>query len=298
MAGADPRRIAPKDLTRLDAWPAAALQALIADAVALSTTPRRDKPLAGARVALIQDDGGWRNTGALALGAQELGATLFRPPITLGGAEDPSDIGRFLSAWADLVAIRTPDLGRLERFAAACAAPVMNLRTRANHPFEILGDLAFVAAQRGAIDGLRVAVVAPAANILRSWAEAAAVLPIGVTQIAPDADRLRGWPPISHTDSLEAIAEADLVVTDCWPKAADGALWSRFRVDAAALERLPERALFIPCPPVNRAQEVDDAAMRHPACAVVAAKALLLHVQNAAMLRAADARVATARQNP
>jgi len=43
------------------------------------------------------------------------------------------------------------------------------------------------------------------------------------------------------------------------------------------------RAVFLPCPPVTRGQEVSAGAMLHPRCRVVEAKAWLLHAQNAVL---------------
>jgi ornithine carbamoyltransferase len=49
------------------------------------------------------------------------------------------------------------------------------------------------------------------------------------------------------------------------------------------LDRLREDAIFLPCPPVTRGQEVTAEAMEHPLCRSRAAKAFLLHAQNALM---------------
>ena len=144
---------------------------------------RMPQALSGLRVALVQDDGGWRNTTAFDLGIQAMGGVCVHAPITLKGAEDAADLAGYLDNWFDVVVIRTPELRRLRQLASAAKAPVINARTRSNHPFETLGDLAFALRRRRSIEGLRVAVVAPDDNILGSWAEAAAVLPIEVVQI-------------------------------------------------------------------------------------------------------------------
>ena len=94
----------------------------------------------------------------------------------------------------------------------------MNLRTNDNHPFETLGDLAFVLAERGSWDGLRVVIVGPAGNIARSWFEAAEVLPIEVVQVAPmellfPASECGN--PSSTAVNPHMIKDADLIVTDC-----------------------------------------------------------------------------------
>lgn len=53
--------------------------------------------------------------------------------------------------------------------------------------------------------------------------------------------------------------------------------------DRITAAQLPSQALFIPCPPVTRGQEVSADAMAAPACCVTEAKAYLLHPQNAVL---------------
>jgi ornithine carbamoyltransferase len=63
------------------------------------------------------------------------------------------------------------------------AFDALNACTRLNHPCVSLGDLAFSFHGRARIDAMKVAVGSPAANILGSWIEAAAVLPLEVARV-------------------------------------------------------------------------------------------------------------------
>lgn len=240
--------------------------------------------LQGLRVALVIDDSGWRNTTAFELGILAMGGCCVRPPISLSGREAVGDLARYLDNWFDLIVARTPDLDRLRCLSDAASAPVINARTRSNHPCETLGDLAFVLRQRGRLEGLRVAVVAPDDNILGSWAEAAAVLPIEVVQIYPERWHARRFEAIgrfSATTELGALASADVVITDCWPRDAEPADVLNYQITAATLDRHAPSLLFIPCPPVTRGQEVSADAMSSPRCCATEAKAFLMHAQNA-----------------
>lgn len=242
---------------------------------------RMPQVLAGRRVALVVDDGGWRNTTAFELGIAAMGGICARAPITLAGKEAVPDLAAYLGNWVDAVAIRTPELGALRALAGAFPGPVINARTRQNHPCETLGDLAFLAALWGGMRPMKVAAVAPMANILASWVEAAAVLPIEVVQVgpcdwhAPTASRFRA------SEEMGELADADVVITDCWPSGAEAEALLPWQVTEAVLDST--RAVFLPCPPVTRGQEVSVGAMRHPACRVVEAKAWLLHAQNAVL---------------
>lgn len=275
------------DFLALDDHRADTLQPILTRAIGHAQAWReRQVPqaLEGVRVALIVDDGGWRNTTAFELGVKAMGGLCVRAPISLAGKEAVGDVAQYLDNWFDIVVIRTPDLGQLRRLAEAATLPVINARTRSNHPCEILGDLAYVLQQRGDLSGLRVAVVAPDDNILGSWAEAAAVLPIEVVQIYPERWHARRFAMIerfSATTEMGALASAEVVITDSWPKDVEPAEVLDYQITAATLDHFAPGGLFIPCPPVTRGQEVAADAMVSPSCHVIAAKAFLLHAQNA-----------------
>ncbi len=241
--------------------------------------------LSGRRIGLIVDDSGWRNTSALDLGIQSMGGHCVKLPISFDGGETLEDLSGYLANWVDLAAVRTPLLQRLRTFADAAPFPVMNLRTKANHPCETLGDLSYLLARRGSIEGLTVVAVAPTGNILQSWVEAARVLPLRLIQLY-DSNYLMGEEEaagdnIEVTDSMSAMREADVVITDCWPKDGSAARLRSYQVTAELLDSIRPEGVFIPCPPVSRGQEVSEEAMTHPSFAATAAKAYLLHAQNA-----------------
>lgn len=280
----------PRHFLALDDLSTPELLALLENAqhMAAHWQARRLPPvLAGRRIALVVNDTGWRNTTAFDLGIQALGGLCVHAPLRWDTREALPDLADYLGNWVDGVVTRAPDLALLRSLATLSRGPVINARTHRNHPCETLGDLAFVWQQRGRLDGLKVAVVSPQSNILRSWVEAAAVLPIEVVQVYP-----QGWhdtEAAAHTarfrasDALDELDDADVIVTDCWPADMDPQTVLPYQITAARLDRLAPGALFLPCPPVTRGQEVSADAMDHAACRVIAAKAFLLHAQNAVL---------------
>ena len=276
----------PRDLLALDDLPAATIQRILerAQALALAWAERRmPNSLEGRRVALIVNDDGWRNTTAFDLGISALGGTCVHAPMRLDRREDVPDLAAYLDNWFDAIISRTPELASLRALADAARAPVVNARTKQNHPCEVLGDLAFHLHCGTARDDIVVAVVAPAANILGSWIEAAAALPLRVIQIYPEPWHAEVGTRFHAVSDMRALAEADVIVTDCWPSDADPEVLLPYQVTAEVLDRLRPNVAFLPCPPVRRGQEVSADAMLHPACRVIEAKAFLLHAQNAAL---------------
>jgi ornithine carbamoyltransferase len=283
----------PKDLLRLSDLDAAAINRLVDGALLLKKDfdqRAQSRPLAGRRICLIVDDTGWRNPSALDLGSSMLGATCTRVSASLDGKEAISDLARYLDNWFDLIAIRTRSLAKLAELAAVSSRPVINLRTRENHPFETLGDLSFVKSILGSIDNLVVAAVAPADNIIHSWAEAAAVMSLHLIQVAPREHWLdRGYyghGKITQTESMAVLCEADVIITDCWRQGASARVMNKFQITGAHLDCGKPGMMFIPCPPVARGQEVSEDAVSHHACVCFSAKEFLLHAQNAFVLEA------------
>jgi ornithine carbamoyltransferase len=250
------------------------------------------------RVAFIWDGEGFRNRVAFELGILAMGGLGVEIPGTLGEREAVADLAAYLDNWFDIIVARTPSYEALTRLATAASAPVVNARTWHNHPCEILGDLAFAQAAGKDLSSLKVVFVGEATNLLHSWCEAAAVLPIQLTQVCPpgyEVDRrwLDGLVPrlagrVATSTDLECSADADIIYTDCWPLRSGleqqkevRAAFETLQIDAGVLSVARPDVLFLPCPPVTRGEEVSAEALDSPKCRVVEAKDWLLSAQNA-----------------
>lgn len=246
------------------------------------TMPRS---LSGKRVALIADDSGWRNTTAFDLGVQAMGGICVQAPIKFNVHEVTADLARYLDNWFDILVIRTRELSTLKELATFAKAAVVNARTRSNHPCETLGDLAYIQSKRGSLEGMKVAGVAPDANIFRSWAEASISMPIQVMQVYPEQWHVKDAsllsPNFAASTDLAEVLDADVIVTDSWPSEANEEQMLEYQISKSILEKCRSDVIFLPCPPVSRGKEVTADAMRHTACQSAAAKAYLLHAQNA-----------------
>lgn len=214
-----------------------------------------------------------------------MGGICVKSPVDLNLNEEPADLARYLDNWFDVLVIRTKELSVLKDLASNAKAPVINARTKSNHPCETLGDLAYIQSKRGTLEGLKVAVVAPEANILQSWIEASVSLPIHVTQIYPGhwhvRDTLLTSSNFAASSDLRVISDADVIITDCWPSGATESLVLDYQISGTLLEECRRDVIFLPCPPVARGREVSADAMSHAACQSNVAKAYLLHAQNA-----------------
>jgi ornithine carbamoyltransferase len=255
--------------------------------------------LANKSVALIWDAEGFRNRVAFELGISAMGGTAVQIPGHLDERESIEDVTNYLNNWFDVIVARTRSHSYMQRLGNAARIPVINARTDYNHPCEILGDLAYIRAHRGSLEGLKVAFVGEATNLCHPWFEAAARLPIRVVQVCPEeysidksllAELQRGAiGELSVTSDLKlGLQDANVIYTDCWPRRTNQAesqkierLFIPYQITPEALAMAASDVLFLPCPPVHRGEEVSAEAMESPCCHVYEAKDYLLHAQNA-----------------
>lgn len=259
------------------------------------------KTLAGKRIALWFHGNGFRNRLAFELGAKAMGATVAYVPGELGEQEPIEDVVGYLENWFSMLVVRAKRHKDLLEVATRSNIPVINARTDKGHPCEILGDLMYMRERRQSLDGLKVVFIGEPTNLCMSWLEAGAVLPINVVQVCPEGyevapevlanlrDGAAGAIRVSH-DLDEALVNVDVIYTDCWPQPATDqeapAIREKFlpyQITQRHLTMLTEHGVFLPCPPVTRGQEVSEEAMMSGRCENHAAKACLLHVQNAIM---------------
>ncbi|MBP2489196.1 ornithine carbamoyltransferase [Rhizobium leguminosarum] len=87
--------------------PKAGLRSIVARAGELAEAwDERAMPQSLAGVALIVDDGGWRNTTAFDLGIQAMGGICVHVPIGFNTREETGDLSGYLGNWFDMLVIR------------------------------------------------------------------------------------------------------------------------------------------------------------------------------------------------
>ena len=215
--------------------------------------------------------------GVAALGGQPI---LF-PPETLDKKEDLRDVAGYLANWADLLVIRHRDIRLLKRLAANSACPVVNAMTDENHPCEILSDLYALSLIRQDFRRDHYLFFGEAGNIGRAWKEAADVLGLSFIQCCPQGFEMDGV-QVCH-DPDEAMADADIVCTDAWPKEHKEA-FRKFQVTKRRMELARPGALLNPCPPFIRGEEVSEDVIDSAFFAGYSFKSCLLEVQQAVLL--------------
>ena len=273
---------APRHLLRDDDLSPAEQGAVLDHALRLKAAPYDDRPLAGPQtVAVLFDKPTLRTQASFASGIAELGGFAMIVDGALaqvGVRESIADVARVLGRQAAAVVWRTHDQSRLEEMAAHAGVPVVNALTDQFHPCQALADLLTVREHRGPLPGLTLAFVGdPACNMGHSLLLAGATAGMHVRVSGPDDYRpdpevlarsaglgeSTGGSAAFVADPAEAVAGADVVVTDTWVsmgKEAEAearvAQFAPWRLDAALLARADAGAIVLHCLPAYRGKEI------------------------------------------
>ncbi|MBB5632117.1 ornithine carbamoyltransferase [Cryobacterium mesophilum] len=282
--------------------------------LALATELKRDRfavtPLAGPQtVAVIFDKSSTRTRVSFAVGIADLGGVpliISTANSQLGGKETAADTARVLERQVAAIVWRTYGQAGLEEMAAGTTVPVINALSDDFHPCQLLADLLTIREHRGALAGLTVTFLGDgASNMAQSYLLAGATAGMHVRVASPadyapsdavvaDADARAaetGGSITLYTDPLEAVAGADVVVTDTWvsmgreeQKAARITALSPYQVNAGLLALAKPDALFLHCLPADRGFEVTAEVLDGPQSVIWDEAENRLHAQKALLV--------------
>src|SRR4051794_16816641 len=193
------------------------------------------RPLEGPQtVAVIFDKSSTRTRVSFAVGIADLGGSpliISTANSQLGGKETPSDTARVLERLVAAIVWRTYAQSGLEQMAEGTRVPVINALSDDFHPCQLLADLLTIREHKGTLAGLTVAFLGDGAcNMAHSYLLAGATAGMHVRIASPaefspvpsvvaDAEHRAaetGGSITVLTDPAEAVAGADVVVTDTW----------------------------------------------------------------------------------
>lgn len=268
-----------------------AVAAMLADAIDRKTAragwpkakPDADKPLADHVLAMVFEKNSTRTRASFDIGIRQLGGVpmiIDAGTSQLGRGETIADTARVLSRYADAIMIRTDDHAKIEEMAAYATVPVINGLTDLSHPCQIVADMLTMVEHGKALSGLELAWLGDGNNVLSSLIEAAGLFGFNVRAGCPqgydpdpafvEAARARGARIDVVRDAREAVAGADMVVTDTWVSMGQDhahnklAAMAPYQVDERLMAAAKSDALFLHCLPAHRGDEVTDAVMDGP----------------------------------
>jgi ornithine carbamoyltransferase len=260
--------LAGRDLLRISDLAPEEAEAILDLAVTLRENPKQ--PLfPGATLGLYFSKHSTRTRVSFSVAMTHLGGTalaLSPEELQLSRGESLPDTARALSRYLDVLAVRTHEHAELEAWAEWASIPVINALTAAEHPCQALADALTIRDRLGTLAGVRVAWVGDGSNVLVSLAALGDLLGYEVVAACPEgyepgSSLLQGLTVVR--DPREAVAGADVVVTDTWISMGQEHERARrlqdleaYRVDAALLALASPDAFVMHCLPAHAGEEI------------------------------------------
>jgi ornithine carbamoyltransferase len=265
--------------------------------------PDADAPLAGRTLAMIFEKNSTRTRVSFDMAMRQLGGTTIvmdAGSMQLGRGETIADTARVLSRYVDAIMIRTDDHAKIVAMAEHASVPVINGLTDRSHPCQLMADLLTVIDHGISLPGSRWAWLGDGNNMLHSTIEAGSLIGFDVRVACPagyepsmevmEAALKRGATVQIFRDPAQAVAAADVVVTDTWVSMGQAhaqeklAAMAPFQVNEAIMAGAAEDAIFLHCLPAHRGEEVTDAVIDGPRSAVWDQAENRLHAQKSVLL--------------
>ena len=255
------------------------------------------QPLVGRTAAIIMQLNSTRTRLAFEAGLAQLGAHavfLTSKDSQMGRGEPIEDLARVLSEMVDIVMIRTLEQSDMQQLADFSSVPVINAMSSLLHPCQLLADVQAFEELRGSINGKTVAFVGDGYNMCHSYINASTQWDFQLRIACPDShqpDRdilASGRNAQRVATASEAVADADLVVTDVWSsmghegqEADRRETFEPYQVNEALLDLAKPEVLFMHCLPAHRGEEVSSTLLDDPRSVVWQEAGNRLHSQKA-----------------
>ena len=262
-----------------------------------------DAPLAGHTLGMIFEKNSTRTRASFEMAIKQLGGdSMFMASgqMQLGRGETIADTARVLSRYVDAIMIRTDDHAKIEELAAYSGVPVINGLTDLSHPCQIVADLLTLVEHGKALPGLELAWLGDGNNVLNSIVEAAGLMKFNVRIGVPqgydsdpafiEAARANGANITVTRDAAEAVAGADVVVTDTWVSMGQEhahnkiAAMMPYQVNDRLMTAAKSDAKFLHCLPAHRGEEATDGVLDGPQSVIWDEAENRLHAQKSILL--------------
>lgn len=262
--------------------------------------------LAGKVLGMLFEKSSTRTRVSFEVGMLQLGGhAIFLSPrdIQLGRGESIHDTAIVLSRYLDALMIRTFSHESIQEFAHHADVPIINGLTDPHHPVQVMADLQTIIEYKGKLDGLKLCYVGDGNNnVTHSLIEAAAKVGMHISVACPEKYRpnqeivakaledakLTGSTISIITDPIEAMKDADVVVTDVWTSMGMEAeaqerlqAFQAYQVNEELCSYAKSDYIFMHCLPAHRGEEVTADIIDGPHSVVFDEAENRLHAQKA-----------------
>ncbi len=299
-----------RDLLSLHDFTPQQIAYILDQAAKLKQKQKQGQPhelLKGKTLAMIFQKSSTRTRVSFEVGMFQLGGHalfLSAAEMQLGRGESIADTGRVLGRYVDGIMIRTFAQSDLVELAEHCPVPVINGLTDLLHPCQILADLQTVQEHKGSLAGLKLAWVGDGNNMCHSLMFGCAKTGMHISAACPEgylpdetivtaarADAAETGATVTvTTDPAEAVAGADVVVTDVWASMGQESeqqtrmkVFAPYQVNAKLTAGAAPDYILLHCLPAHRGEEVTAEIIDGPHSVVFDEAENRLHAQKAVL---------------
>ncbi len=197
--------------------------------------------------------------------------------LQLGRGEAVPDTARVMTRYLDGIMIRTFSQQMVETLAENADIPVINALTDYEHPCQVLADLQTIQEHKGRLVGLKMAYIGDGNNMAHSLLLGAVKTGMNVAVASPEdylpqasvTERAKeiaaeyGGQVLITSDPVEAVNNADVVLTDVWASMGQESeqkirekAFAGYQVNAELTAHAKKDYLFLHCLPAHRGEEV------------------------------------------
>jgi ornithine carbamoyltransferase len=303
------QQLSGKNFLQLSQFQTEEILYLLDDAIQLKKLQKQGKPhpyLSGKVLGMIFEKSSTRTRVSFEVGMLQLGGHaifLSSKDIQLGRGESIHDTAKVLSRYVDCLMIRTFAHQTIEEFAEHSSVPVINGLTDLHHPTQVLADLQTILEHKGKLSGLKICYIGDGHNnMTHSLMEGAVKVGMDISVACPkeympnqeitshvlELAEKTGNAVVITNDPVEAIKNADVVVTDVWTSMGQEEeqekrlkAFQPFQVNQELCQHAKSDYIFLHCLPAHRGEEVTADIIDGPHSVVFDEAENRLHAQKA-----------------
>ncbi len=256
-------------------------------------------------LAMIFEKPSTRTRLSFEVGMHDLGGHalyLNSQDLQIGRGEEIRDTARVASRYVSGLMIRAYKHQTIIDFARYSKVPVINGLSDKEHPCQLLADILTIWEHFGSTIDIKVAWVGDGNNVCNSLVLSSAITgmivniasPVGFLpkeEVVERARALGGRVEVMH-DPVQAVRDADVVVTDTWVSMGEEARYDvrikafqGYTVDSNLLKYASPDAIVMHCLPAHRGHEITDEVIEGPQSVVWDEAENRLHAQKALLVK-------------
>ncbi|WP_244833842.1 ornithine carbamoyltransferase [Clostridium sp. BJN0001] len=265
--------------------------------------------LKGKSLAMIFTKSSTRTRVSFETGMFELGGNalfLTDRDLQIGRGEPVEDTARVLSRFVQGMVVRTYSQKHIETLAKYSTVPVINGLTDLEHPCQVLADLMTIREKKNILEGLKVAFIGDTFNMAHSLTIGCLKVGMNFSIASPEKytmsdEYLNKAKEIAESENviftpttspIEAINDADVVITDAWismgkeensdAKKID---FKGYQVNDELLKYAKKDAIVLHCLPAHRGEEITAEVLENNADTIFEESENRLHAQKAVLVK-------------